>query len=315
MTHVNTISSFGVWPCHLLLTTSNCYISNYGSGTLNIVRIESDGSIGESVQLINYNISPDVASHVHQCVIVNHVCYVVDLGCDKIYQYDVDKTTGLLSVGHHLSPFIQFEKKSGPRHILFHPTISHAYVMCELNSTITVCAVTGSSGDTSSSIGELTILSTISTLRHDETCVDMAGAELQVSACGRYLYASNRDNSKPPNLGRSSIAVFAIDILTGYLSLLQHVNTRGVHPRYFMLSYEGKGSEESANAGNEEPSTTEAVTTCIIRILNQHSNNVVEFVVDQESGHIIEESFQEFTSPSLFAPAHMVELEAGKEMS
>jgi 6-phosphogluconolactonase len=86
-------------------------------------------------------------------------------------------------------------------------------------------------------------------------------AELQVSKDGRFLYASNRDNSEP-NLGRSSLGVFSIDIVSGVLTPVQFTSSLGEHPRHFDLFYEGS----------------------LLVVANMNSDNIVSFMVNQSSG-------------------------------
>ena len=68
--------------------------------------------------------------------------YAMDLGTDKVHQYMLDTATGELSPNGD----VEFAPGSGPRGINFHPTLPVAYVNCELDGTVVVCAVDDENG-------------------------------------------------------------------------------------------------------------------------------------------------------------------------
>ena len=88
---------------------------------------------------------------------------------------------------------------TGPRHLAFHPHRPFAYVISELQSTITVCRYDAQQGT-------FAPLQTISTLP-DGFIGQNLGAEIKVAPSGRFVYASNR--------GHDSLAIFAVDPETG----------------------------------------------------------------------------------------------------
>ena len=98
-------------------------------------------------------------------------------------------------------------------------------------------------------------LETVSTLP-EGFAGESACAEVVVSPDGGYLYGSNR--------GHDSIVVYAIDPHSGKLSLVEHVPTRGGHPRHFALSPEGD----------------------YLLAANRDANNVVVFRVQKETGKL-----------------------------
>ena len=73
--------------------------------------------------------------HSHCCVTepyTGRVHFVVDLGLDRIFAYRVDAASGeLVPKGS-----VQLPRGKGPRHLLFHPTIRAAYLVNELDSTV-----------------------------------------------------------------------------------------------------------------------------------------------------------------------------------
>jgi 6-phosphogluconolactonase len=116
----------------------------------------------------------------------------------------------------------------------------------------------------------------------------MAAGEIQVSNNGKYIYASNRDNSDP-NLNRSSIAVFKV-LSNGELELIQHVSSLGQHPRHFDIVPVKSGLQ-------------------FLLIANKDSNNIVRYDIDEESGLINETSSVIFYSPALLSPAYILALD------
>jgi len=74
-------------------------------------------------------------AHSHCAVTEPHfglVHFVVDLGLDRIFAYRVDSKTGVLVQ----KGVIALPKGKGPRHLAFHPTRRAAYLVNELDSTV-----------------------------------------------------------------------------------------------------------------------------------------------------------------------------------
>jgi 6-phosphogluconolactonase len=104
-----------------------------------------------------------------------------------------------------------------------HPSGRFAYLINELDSTLTACSWDWSSG----TLRELQTLSTLP----PGTSVAGTGAQVQVSPCGRFVYGSNR--------GHDSIVVLAVQPATGFLTMRGHESTRGRAPRHFSLGPDG----------------------------------------------------------------------------
>ncbi len=98
-------------------------------------------------------------------------------------------------------------------------------------------------------------MQTISTLPADFHGSN-TGAEIQVSASGRFVYTSNR--------GHDSIAVFAVDLRAGTLTVIQDIPAQGKTPRNFVLDPSGN----------------------FLLVGNQDSNQIAVFRVDQQSGQL-----------------------------
>ena len=112
---------------------------------------------------------------------------------------------------------------AAPRHVDFHPRQPYAYVINELDSTITTYHFDPEQGRAQSRAD-----------RHDAAdsyTGDNSGAEIAVAPSGRFLYGSNR--------GHDSIAIFAIDTASGGLTPVGWQPTQGRTPRFFALDPSG----------------------------------------------------------------------------
>ena len=137
---------------------------------------------------------------------------------------------------------------SGPRHLDFHTTGKFAYVINELNSTVTVFAYGKESGT-------LRELQTITTLPEGFSGTSYC-ADIHVHPSGKYLYGSNR--------GHDSIVAYAIDAKTGKLTLIGHEPTGGKWPRNFALDPTGR----------------------YLLVANQNTDNIVVLSVDVQTGKL-----------------------------
>src|SRR5207249_1399992 len=102
--------------------------------------------------------------------------FAPDLGLDKVMIYKVDAAKArLLPNG-----FAAVKPTAGPRHLDFHPSGKFAYVICELNSTMTAFAYDKAKG-------ELKELQTLSTLPADFKGTNYC-ADFHVHPSGKFLY-------------------------------------------------------------------------------------------------------------------------------
>src|SRR5262249_14487884 len=120
-------------------------------------------------------------------------------------------------------PWVQAKPGAGPRHLTFHPNGEYAFVMNELDSTITAFACDQVNGS-------LAALGTLTTLPADFSRAN-TGADIHVSPAGRFVYCSNR--------GHASIAIFAFDTRAGKLTAVGRESTRGATPRNFAIDPTG----------------------------------------------------------------------------
>ena len=107
---------------------------------------------------------------------------------------------------------------AGPRHLAFAPGGRHVYVVNELDNTVLAGAWEND---------RFTNLGTVPTLPDGFGGANTT-AEIEVSADGRFVYASNR--------GHDSIAVFRRDADSGLLERVQIAPCHGKAPRHFKIS-------------------------------------------------------------------------------
>jgi 6-phosphogluconolactonase len=143
--------------------------------------------------------------------------------------------------------FVESAPGAAPRHTTFHATLPVLYVNNELDSTVTMFDWTD---------GRATERQVISTLMgghmgHNTT------AEIAASACGRFLYVSNR--------GQDSIVQFVVSPGSGVLTYAATFSTGGARPRFFVLGLDGKR----------------------LYAANQDSDDITVFHIDQASGSLI----------------------------
>lgn len=255
LTLIDTVASGGASPAHAISDNEGLYlyVSNYCSGTIGVIPTLNTGLLDMPVQVIDHNdgpVSDCSAAHVHEVVLGDmESLEVMDLGNNKVYHYATKEK-------QIISPPIQtVAVKSGPRHMVIHPFAPWCFVVNELDNTVSTLPYEQNSG----ALGNVTF--SVSSLRPGENEKDMAAGEIQISKDGKVLYVSNRDNSEP-NLNRSSIAVFKINVTEGDLEPVQFVYTMGDHPRHFDLFFNDS----------------------LLVVANMNSDNIVSFEVNSSSG-------------------------------
>jgi len=213
--------------CHIELDRSRrCVIvSSYHGGMVGVNPVFENGSLGPSTDLHRHEgrsvLPVQDRPRAHSATVDPNNAFVVvcDLGADKLVTYRLDAAAGKLAPVSAVS----VAPGAGPRHFAFHPSGAFAYVINELNATITAFRYDGRTGT-------LDELQTVPTLPADYRG-DNACADIHLSADGRFLYGSNR--------GHDSIAVYRV-AADGTLSLVQIAPVHGKHPRNFALSPDGR---------------------------------------------------------------------------
>ncbi|MDX1762260.1 MAG: lactonase family protein [Christiangramia sp.] len=219
---LSELGTGGFAPCHIALDRAGkfAFVSNYLGGVVMVYRIHSDGSLEMTQELKLENAEK---AHAHSVKVSgdNRYAYVADLGNDKIWIYNFDRTEGKLQPHKQVS--VQLKEGAGPRHMSFSKNGSYAYSINELNSTLSVFNVKDHGG--------LELMQDISSLPQSYRNKNSA-ADIHIHPEGNFLYASNR--------GHNSIAAFKIDQETGKLSTIDHFPIAGETPRNFAISPYGR---------------------------------------------------------------------------
>jgi 6-phosphogluconolactonase len=255
LTALNTVSAKGGGPCHVNLdsTGSSLAIANYGTGSVTMYPVQSDGRLGEASAFDQHegsSVNPrrQQGPHAHSVDFSpdNRFLMSSDLGLDQVLIYRFDPKSSSITAND--PPFARVKPGAGPRHFAFHPSARFAYVINEIASTVTAFSYDAARG-------ALTELQTLSTLPQGYDGRNST-AEIEMHPSGKFVYGSNR--------GHHSIAVFAIDQQKGTLTLVENVSTQGETPRNFAIDPSGK----------------------FLFAANQQTDNIVLFRIDGETGKL-----------------------------
>lgn len=249
---LNEQPSGGAGPCHVSVEPGGrcVLVANYGGGSVASLPIEADGRLAPAGSVIQHrgsgpNRQRQQGPHAHSINVdpTGRFALAADLGCDKVFVYRLDAAAGRLT--SHDPPAVELAPGAGPRHLAFHPNGRFAYVINELDSTVTTLAYDAAAG-------RLKVVASVSTLPPSFSGTNTT-ADVHVHPSGKFLYGSNR--------GHDSIAVFAIAD-DGTLRPLAHESTRGRTPRNFALDPTGQ----------------------YLLAANQDSDTVVVFRIDTQTG-------------------------------
>lgn len=243
-------------PCHVSVDKTGKYVfaANYMGGNVTVFPVQSNGSLGAATDMIQHkgplgpNRQRQEAPHAHNIILdaANKYVFVSDLGMDKVMIYKFDPTRGKLTP--NTVPYYQTKPGAGPRHLTFHQNGKYAFLINELNSTITSLAYDATKGS-------LKEVQTVSTLPKNFTG-ENGCADIHVSPNGKFVYGSNR--------GHNSIVVHAIDANTGKLTYVEHVSVQGNWPRNFTI----------------DPSGT------FLLVANERTDNIFSFRIDATTGKL-----------------------------
>ena len=260
---LNSLPTGGTSTCHLSMDKTGKFVffANFGSGSISVLRVKDDGSLGEQTAFMQHvghggsNLPVQTTPHPHSVIVSadNRYLIVSDLGMDKILIYHFDENTGALSPLD--PPSVRLKDGAGPRHLIFDHQGKFAYQVNEMGSTLSVFAWYPSAGMLSP-VQEAKITSGGPELKS-------GSAELQFSLDGKFLYESNRlsrDYDRLPG----TIGIFAVDPSKGTLTEVEYAPSGGVMPRSFGIDPTGR----------------------YLIALHQLSNNVVEFKLDPATGRM-----------------------------
>jgi 6-phosphogluconolactonase len=165
-----------------------------------VIPIRPDGTLGAPTSVV----ASGAKSHYIAVSPDNRFVLVACLEPNYVAQYRLDASVGTLTPNS--PPVLTIPgTKPGPRHLAFHPNGKIAFLMNELNSTVTAL-------EYDPATGLLSVIQTVSALQSDVP--GNTGAEIQVHPNGRFVYSSSR--------GHNSITAFSVDQLSGRLTLIKN---------------------------------------------------------------------------------------------
>ncbi|MGI6461664.1 MAG: lactonase family protein [Candidatus Hydrogenedentales bacterium] len=231
LTRLNRAASMGRGPCHITVAPGgrNVAVANYSGGSIATLPLREDGALGDAsafVQHTGSSVNPQRQREAHAHSVnfdpSGRFLFAADLGTDHVMIYRFDERHGTLEAND--PPSVQLAPGAGPRHFALHPSGKFAYVINELDNTITAFAC-------DLAAGRLDALQSISTVPEEFTGESYT-AEIRVHPSGRFVYGSNR--------GHDSIALFAVDPASGALTSAGWTPTQGKTPRHFNIEPGGK---------------------------------------------------------------------------
>jgi 6-phosphogluconolactonase len=251
---LGTWPSGGVNPVHLDVHPSGRWlvVANYTGATAAVLPVQPSGELGEASDIVPLvgttgpHPTEQSSSHPHDIPFdpSGNFIAIPDKGLDRVFTFRVDLQSGRLRTTEPAS--VASAPGAGPRHIAFHPSEHWAYVINELNSTVTTYAF-DESGD---GMRELQTLSSAP----GDLRVRNTGSEVVVHPTGRWVYVSNR--------GHNSVGAFQVDDRAGTLSRIGWYPTRGETPRAIAVDPSGR----------------------FLYAANQTSDTIVTFRVDERDG-------------------------------
>ncbi|MBV6307342.1 lactonase family protein [Candidimonas humi] len=215
-------------PVHLALDPGERFlvVSNHLSCTLAVLPVSPEGRIGPVAQTLRMDgppgphrvEQPHSKPHFNPFDPSGRYVLVPDKGLDRVFCLAFEN--GRLRPASHAV----CRENSGPRNLVFHPRLPAAYVVNELDSTVTLYRYEPEEP-------RLEPLQIVPTLPQSYTGNSRASG-IVVDPAGRFLYASNR--------GLDSIAVYAIDPDSGWLDFQGVHDALGKTPRFITLDPDGR---------------------------------------------------------------------------
>ena len=220
LTHIGEIGLDGDHPCHLALAERTLVVSAYTSGSVHVLGLRDDGSLGDPLQRIVLDEGKQ-APHAH-CAVYDARrarVYVCDLGSDCMRVYD-RAGDGRLTERTEWS--IDFSQGDGPRHAVLHPSGDFLLVNCEHRGRVALVDLRGTAPREVLNVPSLP----------ERAVNEASGAAIRLDREGRRVYVSERKYSVVTDL--------VVDTERPELRLRDAVPSGGLRPRDILLSPDGK---------------------------------------------------------------------------
>jgi 6-phosphogluconolactonase len=235
-------------PIHMTsdIPSRNLLVAFSNPSGLRVYRVNPDGTPGAEVAQLEA-IDPGIYGHQVRVSLDNRLVILVTRGHDaaggkpeepgalKVFHYD----NGSLNNEVLVAPGGGFG--FGPRHLDFHPTKPWVYVSLERQNRLDMFAIDGDR------LSGAPLFSKDTLAEPGNIRGRQAAGTVHVHPNGRFVYVANRASSTVGEGtervfagGENTLAVYAIDPVTGEPSPIQHVDTRGIHCRTFHIDPGGQ---------------------------------------------------------------------------
>ncbi|NHN96294.1 beta-propeller fold lactonase family protein [Acetobacter thailandicus] len=242
ITPLNTVQTGGKNPVHLAIDPTGKFmvVPNHISSNIAVIAINADGSLGKMTDLHTLDAKPGPhrveqpfpKPHQTEFDPTGRLIAVPDKGADLIWSFHLSTEGKLIPAPVSSTPT---REGAGPRHIAFHKTQPLAYVVNELDSTVTAYHYDEMSG-------RFSPFQVITTLPETFTGNNRA-SEIAISYEGNFVYASNR--------GSETLCIYSINPESGMLREVNNIDSLGRTPRFFTEDPTGKylyvANEDSDN--------------------------------------------------------------------
>ncbi len=228
---LGTTATGGANPVHLAPDPTNRFmlIANYASGSVSALPRNIDGSLAAPAAILTLPGQPgpdrvqQLSSHPHQVAWdpVTRFVVVPDKGTDQIFVLRFDPDDARLEICGRFAT----KPRSGPRHVVFHPTRPYAFVAYELSSEVGVYGYDPQAGT-------LDLRGVYRTIPADASSGNTA-AEVLVTADGGMVLVTNR--------GHDSIYCAHFDAKRETLHAPSWTSSGGRGPRFASF---GVGSDQ-----------------------------------------------------------------------
>jgi 6-phosphogluconolactonase (cycloisomerase 2 family) len=235
-------------PIHMTtdIPSENILVAFNNPSALHVYRINKDFTPGEEVKQPG---PVDAGIFAHQVRVTpdNRKVILVTRGNEgtaakaedpgglKVFDYRNGVLTNVVDVAPDSG------KGFGPRHLDFHPTKPWMYASIETQNKMYTYKMDGGRIDP-------TIAYRAETLAEPKNIrARQAASTVHVHPNGRFLYGANRSQDTVDFQGRkvykggeNNIVVYSINQTTGEPTPIQHIETRGIHPRTFHIDPSGR---------------------------------------------------------------------------
>jgi 6-phosphogluconolactonase len=243
------VAVHGDAPTHLAAADGRLFTANYGSGSVSALPLRADGTLGGRATVHPHRGEGPVRDrqegpHAHAVVPdpSGRRLLSVDLGTDGVWIHRLGEDAGAPATPQQ----VRLRPGSGPRHLRFHPGGTCAYLVNELDPTVTVCRWDAERG-------ELEPLREVRLLP-ESAAGSALPSEIVVSPDARFAWVATR--------GADSITTLALDATGEEPEVLGSVPCGGHWPRDLALHPSGRW----------------------IYAANERSGDVTWFAVDETAG-------------------------------